>query len=130
MESVKVASEFITSKIINPKVESNQMVLVAYAANVDRNFTDEDIENFKEVLETALTDEIEEFGSAELKTEYLPIGLLYDVLSVTDIPLNVCPLNMNVKVSKYSVDVKLGMSRPIVKIYEKEIEKKKELVYN
>ena len=36
---------------------------------------------------------------------------------------------MNVKVSKYSVDVKLGMSRPIIKKYEKEREKKKELEY-
>lgn len=128
MESVKVASAFVTCKIINPIVECDATKSVSYAADVDRNITDEQLEYFKETLEAGLTDEIEEFGSVELKTEYHPIGLLFNALSVTDIPLNVCPLNMNVRVTKNSVDVKLGMNRPYFRIYEKEIEKKKIII--
>ena len=118
MESVKVASDFIIDKILNPVVESDDTKTVCYFADADRNISAEQLGYFSEVLENGLTDEIEKYNTSELKTEYLPIGLLYDILNLTDIPLNVCPLDMSV--SRNNVKVSIGIDKPYKEIYKKE----------
>ena len=129
MESVNVATDFIIETMVNPTTEKMANREYVYAANVNRNFNKEKLKYFKEVLEAGLKDEINEYGSSELKTDYLPLGLLYDSLLVTDMPLNACPLNMDVVVSKSDVKVKIGMNKPFEEIYqETEKAKRKELV--
>ena len=119
MESVKVAIDYVVDKIINPCMDRKDDSICVYFAKVNRKgITKEQLKYFKEVLETGMTDEIEQFGSSELKTEYLPVGLLYDSLLVTDMPLDACPLDMDIKVDKYSTKVKLGKGKPFVNVYE------------
>lgn len=129
MKSINVAADFIIETMVNPTTEKMANRLYVYAANVNRNFNKEQLKYFKEVLETGMEDEIYEYGTSELKTDYLPLGLLYDSLLVTDMPLNACPLNMDVVVSKSDVKVRIGINKPFEEIYqEKEYVKRKELV--
>jgi hypothetical protein len=129
MESINKAADFIIESMVNPTTEKMANRLYVYAANVNRNFNKEQLKYFKEVLETGMKDEIYEYGTSELKTDYLPLGLLHDSLLVTDMPLNACPLNMDVVVSREDVKVRIGMNKPFEEIYqEKEKVKKKKLV--
>ncbi len=119
MKSVEVASDYIIDKIMNPCMERKEDSVCVYFAKVNRErITKKQLEYFKEVLETGMIDEIEQYGSSELKTEYMPLGLLYDSLLVTDMPLDACPLNMTVKVNRSSVTTSLGKNMPTKIMYE------------
>ena len=130
MKSIDIAIDYIIDKIINPRMERKDDSICVYFAKVNRErITKEQLGYFREVLQVGMMDEIEKYGSSELRTEYMPVGLLYDALLVTDMPLDACPLHLTIKVNSYKVDVSIGKNMPVKTIYkEQERVKKKKLV--